>query len=111
MKPWKERKLYVDYAELNNHIFFNYVTSCNYFVSFGNQGHHHLPETRGLCLSEEQTVSTVSTVPNTILSTPTVNLLGFDWVIILYADIEETEDGWKQNYGNDNRAVQVDTAM
>lgn len=29
------------------------------------QGHHHLPETRGLCLSEEQTVSTVRTVPNT----------------------------------------------
>lgn len=23
------------------------------------QGHHHLPETRGLCLSEEQTVTTV----------------------------------------------------
>lgn len=23
------------------------------------QGHHHMPETRGLCLSEEQTVSTV----------------------------------------------------
>jgi len=23
------------------------------------QGHHHMPETRGLCLSEEQTVSSV----------------------------------------------------
>lgn len=27
--------------------------------SFSFQGHHHMPETRGLCLSEEQTVSTV----------------------------------------------------
>ncbi|XP_052205326.1 protein DA1-related 1-like isoform X2 [Diospyros lotus] len=26
-------------------------------------GHHHLPETRGLCLSEEQTVSTISRKP------------------------------------------------
>ncbi|KAJ4964727.1 hypothetical protein NE237_016576 [Protea cynaroides] len=26
-------------------------------------GHHHLPETRGLCLSEEQTVSTISRRP------------------------------------------------
>ncbi|XP_076903302.1 protein DA1-related 1-like [Bidens hawaiensis] len=26
-------------------------------------GHHHMPETRGLCLSEEQTVSTVSRQP------------------------------------------------
>ncbi|KAK6922773.1 Protein DA1-like domain [Dillenia turbinata] len=25
----------------------------------GEKGHHHLPETRGLCLSEEQTVSTI----------------------------------------------------
>lgn len=30
----------------------------HYFHCCG-QGHHHLPETRGLCLSEEQTVTTV----------------------------------------------------
>lgn len=29
-----------------------------FFIPF-EKGHHHLPETRGLCLSEEQTVSTV----------------------------------------------------
>jgi hypothetical protein len=27
-------------------------------------GHHHLPETRGLCLSEEQTVTTVFILPS-----------------------------------------------
>nr|XP_043608508.1 protein DA1-related 1-like [Erigeron canadensis] len=27
------------------------------------QGHHHLPETRGLCLSEEQTISTITRRP------------------------------------------------
>ncbi|CAL5418195.1 unnamed protein product [Camellia sinensis] len=31
-------------------------------LSFG-QGHHHMPETRGLCLSEEQTVSTILSRP------------------------------------------------
>lgn len=31
----------------------------SYFFTFSCQGHHHLPETRGLCLSEEQTVHTV----------------------------------------------------
>lgn len=29
------------------------------------QGHHHMPETRGLCLSEEQTISTVLRRPRT----------------------------------------------
>ncbi|KAI3824114.1 hypothetical protein L1987_05563 [Smallanthus sonchifolius] len=27
------------------------------------QGHHHMPETRGLCLSEEQTISTITRPP------------------------------------------------
>jgi hypothetical protein len=40
-------------------------TVCQLIVFCGYQGHHHLPETRGLCLSEEQTVSTVRVVRNT----------------------------------------------
>lgn len=66
MKPWKERRLYVYYAQNPKFLFLPHCTvSCSYFVSFGYQGHHHLPETRGLCLSEEQTVSTVRVFPNT----------------------------------------------
>ncbi|KAF3777814.1 DA1-related 2 protein [Nymphaea thermarum] len=30
----------------------------------GEKGHHHMPETRGLCLSEEQTVTTISKKPD-----------------------------------------------
>lgn len=36
----------------------NYVLVI-FIICFCVQGHHHMPETRGLCLSEEQTVSTV----------------------------------------------------
>lgn len=32
------------------------------------QGHYHMPETRGLCLSEEQTISTVRDMKNILLS-------------------------------------------
>lgn len=31
------------------------------------QGHYHMPETRGLCLSEEQTISTVRDLKNILL--------------------------------------------
>jgi hypothetical protein len=60
MKPWKERRLYVDQSwTIHDSPVFHYTNVSKYFVSCGNQGHHHLPETRGLCLSEEQTVSTI----------------------------------------------------
>ncbi|KAL9341010.1 hypothetical protein Peur_067229 [Populus x canadensis] len=38
-------------------------TALNEAMEGEKNGHHHLPETRGLCLSEEQTVTTVSRRP------------------------------------------------
>lgn len=39
----------------------------SYSVSVYDQGHYHMPETRGLCLSEEQTISTVRVFLKTIV--------------------------------------------
>lgn len=37
-------------------------------IVFGSfQGYHHMPETRGLCLSEEQTVTSVSLLNNSMV--------------------------------------------
>jgi hypothetical protein len=111
MKPWKERRLYVYYAQNPKFPFLpHYTVSCFFWV----QGHHHLPETRGLCLSEEQTVSTVRVFPNTnwiilsSFSSCSVPILLFCWILnktMMFSDTEETKNGWKQNYGNDNRAI------
>lgn len=47
-------------------LFYMLIFKLNYrvmaYLCYGRdqgQGHHHMPETRGLCLSEEQTISTV----------------------------------------------------
>lgn len=40
------------------HLFCNYK-AIHLISSFSLQGFHHMPETRGLCLSEEQTVTSV----------------------------------------------------
>nr|GMC50419.1 protein DA1 isoform X2 [Ipomoea batatas] len=37
-------------------------------------GHHHMPETRGLCLSEEQTVSTIFRMPSMGTGNPVVDM-------------------------------------
>ncbi|XP_074279221.1 protein DA1-like [Silene latifolia] len=39
------------------------------------QGHHHMPETRGLCLSEEQTISTVLRRPRVGPGTRTMDMV------------------------------------
>jgi hypothetical protein len=37
----------------------NVLTLMAHYLICAQKGHHHMPETRGLCLSEEQTVNIV----------------------------------------------------
>ena len=39
--------------------FISVLTRMAYCITCARKGHHHMPETRGLCLSEEQTVNIV----------------------------------------------------
>ncbi|PPS19224.1 hypothetical protein GOBAR_AA01339 [Gossypium barbadense] len=64
-------------------------------------GHYHMPETRGLCLSEEQTVSTLLHCSKIYAI---FNLKSSDSKATKFWD-------WKSSHGHDNRAIQIDTLL
>ena len=55
------------------------------------QGPHHMPETRGLCLSEEQTVSSVSSVSQGYQAMTAARMVTMRWSYFELTDIPASE--------------------
>ena len=73
------------------------------------QGHHHLPETRGLCLSEEQTVTTVRKLHCCLIVIHHKQCVVLNQRIFFFnVGVEETKDWCRlQVDRHDHRALQA----
>jgi hypothetical protein len=82
MKVWKGRAKWVPFQFFCNIL----LRKCLMITAFAFfQGPHHMTETRGFCLSEEQTASSVRTIPQ---ANAFSRMLGYNQTVVLTISLQ-----------------------